>query len=109
MPSFEYWLLLHFINYTSYLRDFPRVAGELAPYLKPYFPLPSSSFKKLLKSEKHLKDHVWVEKLLEDDKLKLATERARLIHQEMASSGDMSEKSYTLVYLIFEYLENSLS
>ena len=39
MPSFEYWLLLHFINYTSYLRDFPRVAGELAPYLKPYFPL----------------------------------------------------------------------
>ncbi len=109
MPSFEYWLLLHFINYTSYLRDFPRVAGELAPYLKPYFPLPSSSFKKLLKSEKHLKDPVWVEKLLEDDKLKLATERARLIHQQMASSGDISEKSYTLVYLIFEYLENSLS
>lgn len=109
MPSFEYWLVLHFINYIGYLKDFPKVAGVLAPYLKPYFSKPASSFKKLLKSEKHLKDPVWVEKLLEDDKLKLATERARLIHQQMASSGDMSEKSYTLVYLIFEYLENILS
>lgn len=109
MPSFEYWLLLHFINFTGYLKDFPKVAGVLAPYLKPYFSKPASSFKKLLKSEKHLKDPVWVEKLLEDDKLKLATERARLIHQQMASSGDISEKSYTLVYLIIEYLENTLS
>ena len=106
MPSFEYWLLLHFENHIGYLRDFPRVAGVLAPYLKPYFSSSSSSFKKLLKSEKHLKDPVWVEKLLEDGKLKQAIERARLIHQQMVNDGDMTGKSYTLVYLIFDYLEN---
>lgn len=105
MPSFEYWLLLHFTNYTGYLGDFPRVAGVLAPYLKPYFPQSSSSFKKLLKSEKHLKDPVWLEKLLEDGKLDLAIERAKSIHHAVVSTGNMSGNSYTLVYMIFEYLK----
>lgn len=105
MPSFEYWLLLHFINYTGYLKDFPKVAGVLAPYLKPYFSTTASSFKKLLKNKKHLKDPEWVEKLLEGGKLELAIERARAIYKQIVQSGDFTEKSYTLVYLIFDYLK----
>ena len=60
MPSFEFWLLLHFTDYEGLLKNYSEVSNVLAPYLKPYFNCSTVSFKKLIKRDKYLKDSAWV-------------------------------------------------
>ena len=76
MPSIEYWFLLHFVDDTKLLKNYGKVAGMLAPHLKPCFSDKTKPLKKLLKSEKYLKDVAWAENLCAGGKLALAIERA---------------------------------
>lgn len=77
MPSFEFWLLLHFVDYDGLLKDYPEVSEKLAPYIKPYFSNPDVKLKKLLKSRKYLEDSSWVRRLLQEGRIEQAVERAK--------------------------------
>lgn len=100
MPSFEFWLLLHFTDYEGLLKNYSEVSNVLAPYLKPYFNSSTVSFKKLIKRDKYLKDSAWVKLLLEEGRLEDAVERAKVcLSREMNESG---EHSYTKVFKAFE-------
>lgn len=102
MPSIEYWFLLHFVNNTQLFKSYGKVAGVLAPYLKPCFPNPTKPFKKLLKKEEFLKDSTWVEKLCDGGKLSAAIERAEKNINAAITSGDLENQSYSYVYKIFK-------
>lgn len=100
MPSFEFWLLLHFTDYEGLLKNYSEVSNVLAPYLKPYFNSSTVSFKKLIKRDKYLKDSAWVKLLLEEGRLEDAVERAKVcLSREINESG---EHSYTKVFKAFE-------
>lgn len=104
MPSIEYWFLLHFENYTILLRNYPAVSGKLASYIKPCFPDSSKSLKKLLKTEKYLKDSTWVENLCADGKLELAIDRAGKNINAAIETGVLDNQSYSFVYKVFKLL-----
>jgi hypothetical protein len=100
MPSFEFWLLLHFVDYEGLLKDYPEVSQVLAPYIKPYFEDSTKGLKKLLKSEKYLQDSAWVKRLLEEGRLGQAIERAKECIRRVASEN--GQQSYTNVFKAFE-------
>lgn len=100
MPSFEFWLLLHFVDYEGLLKDYSKVSQVLAPYIKPYFEDSTKGLKKLLKSEKYLQDSTWVKRLLEEGRLEQAVERAK---ECLARAMEKEElHSYSNVFKIFE-------
>ena len=101
MPSFEFWLLLHFNDYKGLLKDYPSVSKVLAPHIKPYFKDSNTvRFKKLIKCEKYLKDQDWVKRLLDEGRLEQAVERAKIcLAREMSEKGS---NSYTNVFKAFE-------
>lgn len=100
MPSFEFWLLLHFTDYEGLLKNYSKVSNVLAPYLKPYFNNATVPFKKLIKKEKYLKNPDWVRLLLDEDRLKDAVERAKnCLSREKNENG---RHSYTNVFKAFE-------
>lgn len=102
MPSIEYWFLLHFVDDTKLFKSYGMVANRLAAFLKPYFPNPEESLKKLLKKEKYLKDSVWVENLCTDGKLVLAIERAEKNIDAAVAEDKLDEHSYSYVYKVFK-------
>ena len=102
MPSIEYWFLLHFEDYTQLLRDYPAVSNKLAPWMRPCFSKPRVSLKKLLKTEKYLKESTWVENLCADGKLALAIERAEKNIAAAVEAGKLEEQSYSFVYKVFK-------
>lgn len=100
MPSFEFWLLLHFADYEGLLKDYREVSAVLAPYIKPYFKNFDKRLKQLLKSEKHVQDSGWVKRLLEEGRLEQAIERAKVcLEREIKEEG---LHSYTKVFKAFE-------
>lgn len=101
MPCFEYWLLLHFEEYTGLLKNYSKVANRLAPHIKTYFHSSGKKLKKLLKSEKHLRDSSWVQKLCADNKLELAIERAKKSIKDSEGAHDLNKRSFTFVYKLF--------
>lgn len=102
MPSIEYWFLLHFVDYTKFLRNYSAAANVLAPYLKPCFPNSTKPLKKLLKTEKHLKEPMWVEKLCNNGRLALAIERAEKNIKTAVDNGELEQQSYSFVYKTFK-------
>ena len=108
MPSIEYWFLLHFVNYTGFLRDFGAAANRLAPYLKSCFPDSKKPLKKLLKMEKYLEDSTWVENLCADGKLDLAIERAEKNIKTATDAGELDNQSYTYVYKVLNEIDQQL-
>ncbi|MCS2793805.1 RloB family protein [Bacteroides faecis] len=99
MPSFEFWLLLHFVDYEGLLKNYSEVSQELAPYIKPYFEDSTKGLKKLLKKEKYLLDSTWVRKLLEEGRIEQAVERAKNC---IARVMKEEQYSYSNVFKIFE-------
>lgn len=102
MPSIEYWFLLHFVDDTKLLKSYGKVAGVLAPYLKPCFSNPEKPLKKLLKKEEYLKDATWVENLCSGGKLALAIERAEKNIEAALAVGELDRQSYSYVYKVFK-------
>lgn len=102
MPSIEYWFLLHFVDYTGLMKSYGSTANRLAPYLKPCFPDPTKPLKKLLKTEKYLKESAWVEILCSEGKLAKAIERAEKNIKAAVEAGKLDEQSYSYVYKVFE-------
>ena len=74
----------------------------LAPYLKPCFSNKTKSLKKLLKSEKYLKDVAWVESLCANGKLALAIERAEKNIKVAEAADKLKNQSYSYVYKVFK-------
>lgn len=101
MPSIEYWFLLHFEDTALLLKDYSQASSRLAPYMKNCFPNPKIKFSKLIKSEKHLEENIWVRRLIKDDKMKDAIERAENQIRRLEKTGAFSKSSYTYVYKIF--------
>lgn len=100
MPSFEFWLLLHFPDYEGLLKNYSQVSNLLAPYLKPYFKDTIVPFKNLIKKDKYLKDPTWVKRLLDENRLEQAVERAKIcLTREIKENGT---HSYTKVFKAFE-------
>lgn len=103
MPSIEYWFLLHFEDCCELLKDWSDISQKLAPYIRSYFPDSHGvSLKKLLKSEKHVKDSAWVEELCKDGKLELAVSRAEKNIEAARNAGTLEDQSYSFVYLVFK-------
>ena len=100
MPSFEFWLLLHFVDYGGLLKNYPEVSQVLAPYIKPYFAESEMRLKKLLKKEEYLKDSAWVRRLLDEGRLEQAVERAKVCFARAMQKEGLY--SYTNVYKAFE-------
>lgn len=102
MPCIEYWFLLHFEEHTSLLKNYTQVSNRLGPHLKPYFNNSDKRLKKLLKSEKYLRDPSWVQKLCADGKLELAIDRAEKIIKDSEVTNDLNNRSFTYVYKLFK-------
>ena len=58
--------------------------------------------KKLLKSEKYLKDVAWVESLCANGKLALAIERAEKNIKVAEAADKLKNQSYSYVYKVFK-------
>ncbi len=100
MPSFEFWLLLHFTDCQDLLKDYPEVAEVLAPHIKPYFPISNIRLKNLLKKEKYVQDPTWVQRMLDEGLLEQAIKRAKVcLDREIKEKG---KHSYTKVFKAFE-------
>lgn len=102
MPSIEYWFLLHFDDYTQFLKNYREVSNVLGPYIKPCFPNPKKSLKSLLKQQKYLEDSTWVRNLCAEGKLDTAIERAEKNIQVAVEAGKLEEQSYSFVYKAFK-------
>lgn len=102
MPSIEYWFLLHFEDYTKFLKNYRAVSNVLGPYIKPCFPDPKNGLKSLLKQEKYLKNSTWVKNLCAEGKLDAAIERAEKSIKEAVEAGELEKRSYSFVYKAFK-------
>lgn len=100
LPSFEFWLLLHFQNYQGLLKNYSEVSNVLAPHIKPYFREPTIVLSKLLKSERHLKDSSWVKRLIDEGRIGVAVTYAKACIARI-EAGD-NQQSYTNVFKIFD-------
>ena len=81
MPCIEYWFLLHFTNHKGLLKSYSAIS---------------------LKSEKHLKDPAWVEKLCADGKLERAILWAEENINRANEEGSLDRQSYTYIYKLFK-------
>lgn len=102
MPCIEYWFLLHFINYNQLIQSCEDVDNILERYMMTYFSEKKSNFIDILKSEKHLTNPSWVEKLCADGKLELAITRAEENIKKAIKANDLNNQSFTYVYRIFK-------
>ncbi|MCQ2123204.1 MAG: RloB family protein [Fibrobacter sp.] len=105
MPCFEYWLLLHFQNETSFMKNRGDVMDLLAPHMKSYFIQPSDGKKSLgriLKNRKYLETSEWAKKLFADNKLESAINRAKANNEELEHKNCLGKLSYSKVFLAFE-------
>jgi hypothetical protein len=102
MPSFEFWLLLHFTTYEGLLKSYSEVSQLLAPYIKSFFEDSLKRFKSLIKSEKHLQNPNWVRRLLNENRIEQAIERAKTL-EHVRNKEEL--QSYSNVYKAFEYKE----
>ena len=102
MPNIEYWFLLHFENYTGFLKNYPAVSRLLASYIKPCFPNNNHSLKKLLKKTEYLEDSTWVKNLCADGKLDNAIKQAEFNIKTCEANGDLDKHSYSYVYKVFK-------
>ncbi len=100
MPSFEFWLLLHFVDYSGLLKNYSEVSQVLAPYIRSYFNVSGKNLKRLLKSEKYLRDSDWVKRLLDEGRLEQAVERAKVCAERAADDSKLC--SYSNVFKAFE-------
>ena len=99
MPSFEFWLLLHFVDHEGLLNNYSQVSNILAPHIKPYFLDSTKGLKQLLKQEKHLKDSQWVKRLMDEGRIEQAVERAKVcLERAIRKEGG---QSYSKVFHIF--------
>lgn len=103
MPCIEYWFLLHYINHTGLLKNYSEASQLLSPYFKSVFPDSAHRLKKLLKSEKYLKDAEWVKHLCSDGKLEKAICRAEENISKAIKENDLENQSYSYVFKIFKY------
>lgn len=78
MPSIEYWFLLHFENTNRHFGTSTKVIEVLKKYL--------SGFDK---KENYLKQEKWLLSLLEEDKMKIAYNRAKTFSHLGASYSDI--------------------
>ncbi len=101
MPSIEYWFLLHFVDQTNLMKDYREISQVLAPHIKPCFKDSTKNLKKLLKSEKYLKDSSWVKNLCADGKLDEAIKRAEKNIEVAIGADDLENQSYSYVYKVF--------
>lgn len=102
MPCIEYWFYLHFCDDTSFYRNYQRVSGVLAPFLKSCFPNPGISFKNLMKKGKYLQDSTWVYNLIHRGDMNMAMERAEATITRAEFNGTLDRESYTFVYKVFK-------
>ena len=102
MPSIEYWFLLHFEDYTKFLRNYRAISNILGPYIKPCFPDSNKGLKSLLKQQKYLEDPTWVKNLCADGKLDTAIVRAEKNVKAAMASGELDKQSYSFVYKVFK-------
>lgn len=102
MPSIEYWFLLHFEDTDILMKNFGRVAGRLAPYMRKLLPYNDKKFSKIIKGEKYLKDSHWVESLCAEGKLENACKRAQAYISKACINGNLEDHSYSYVYKIFK-------
>ena len=103
MPCIEYWFLLHFVDYSKFLRNYSSVSNRLASYMKRQcFPGEKQVLSKLLKMGKYLKSSTWVERLCADGKLDLAKERAENNITAALRAGNLDTQSYSYVYKVFK-------
>lgn len=102
MPSIEYWFLLHFVDYTKFLKNYRAVSNVLGPYIKPCFPDSKKGLKSLLKQQKYLEDPTWVKNLCADGKLNTAIERAEKNIKAAEEAGELEKQSYSFVYKVFK-------
>lgn len=102
MPSIEYWFLLHFVDYTKFLRNYRAISNILGPYIKPCFSDPKKPLKKLLKQKKYLEDSSWVNNLCADEKLDTAIERAETNITAALEAGELEKQSYSFVFKLFK-------
>lgn len=100
MPSFEFWLLLHFVDYEGLLKNYGEVAQVLAPHIKPYFKESTKGLKKLLKSEKYIQDSNWVRRLIDEGRIEQAVARAKACIERVMNEEE--QQSYSNVYKAFE-------
>ena len=100
MPCFEYWLLLHFTNYTGFLKNYSKVANKLAPY-KNHFLGSKGKMKDLLKKKEYLQNPDWVISLCKDDKLSNAIRIAEENITIALSNNDLQNQSYSYIYKLF--------
>lgn len=103
MPSFEFWLLLHFVDYEGLLKNYSAASQKLAPYLRPYFKDSTKKLKKLLKKEEYLRDSTWVRRLLEEGRIDLAVEHAKNCLARM-----LKEKRNVLIPMYLRYLNKEV-
>jgi hypothetical protein len=102
MPSIEYWFLLHFVDYTKFLKNYRAISNVLGPYLRPCFPDSKKPLKSLLKQKKYLEDSTWVKNICADGKLDAAIERAEKIIVAAVAAGELEKHSYSYIYKVFE-------
>jgi len=102
MPSIEYWFLLHFEDYTKFLRNYRAISNILGPYIKPCFPDSKKGLKSLLKQQKYLEDPTWVKNLCADGKLDTALERAEKNVKAAMAADELDKQSYSFVYKVFK-------
>lgn len=100
MPSFEFWLLLHFVDYEGLLKNYGEISQVLAPHIKPYFEESTKGLKKLLKSEKYLQDGNWVRRLIDEGRIEQAVARAKACIERVMKEEE--PQSYSNVYKAFE-------
>lgn len=108
MPCIEYWFLLHFVDYSDFLKNYSKVAQKLASYIKPCFDNPSVSLKKLLKSAEYLQNPDWVIKLSNElGSLDNAILRAENNIKHFVATGDLEKHSYSYVYQLFQFISSN--
>jgi len=102
MPSFEYWLLLHFKNMTRLITTCKEASKLLNPYMKSYFSQKDISLFDVLKSEKYLEKPDWVRIICSDGKLDTAIKRAEDNIKSAEEAGELNNQSYSYVYKAFK-------
>ncbi len=105
MPCFEYWLLLHFTNFTGFLKNYSKVANKLALY-KNQFLGSKGKMKDLLKKKEYLLNPDWVINLCKDDKLSNAIRIAEENITIALSNNDLNNQSYSYVYKLFHSIDS---
>lgn len=100
MPCIEYWFLLHFEDTKELFKDCKTVIEtKMKDYALELFDI-KSAWNGLFKKKKLVDPKDWVEKLLADNKLNLAIERAKSNIDDPSTIPD--DRSFSYIYKIFD-------